>query len=85
MKNMLFMGAAKDKENEKRLIQGEKIDKNEILKQSKFSKFNSFDEFYPLIQFCFLTFCEQNDETCIKDEITDIDIIDEGEVPNEKV
>ena len=56
MKNMLFMGAAKDKENEKRLIQGEKIDKNEILKQSKFSKFNSFDEFYPLIQeFCFLT------------------------------
>ncbi len=37
------------------------------------------------VQFCFLTFCEQNDETCIKDEITDIDIIDEGEVPNEKV
>ena len=56
LKNMIFMGAIKDKENEKRLIQGEKIDNNEILKQSKFSKFNSFDEFYPLIQeFCFLT------------------------------
>lgn len=56
LKNMIYMGAIKDKENEKRLIQGEKIDNNEILKQSKFSKFNSFDEFYPLIQeFCFLT------------------------------
>ena len=56
LKNMIYMGAIKDKESEKRLIQGEKIDNNEILKQSKFSKFNSFDEFYPLIQeFCFLT------------------------------
>ena len=33
LKNMIFMGAIKDKENEKRLIQGEKIDNNEILKQ----------------------------------------------------
>ena len=56
LKNMIYMGAIKDKENEKRLIQGEKIDNNEVLRQSKFSKFNSFDEFYPLIQeFCFLT------------------------------
>jgi hypothetical protein len=56
MKNMIFMGISKDKENEKRLIQGEKIEKNDILRQERYSTFNSYDEIYPLIQeFCFLT------------------------------
>jgi hypothetical protein len=56
IKNMIFMGISKDKENEKRLIQGEKIEKNEILRQERYSTFNSYDEIYPLIQeFCFLT------------------------------
>ena len=55
-KNILYMGNLSDKQDEKRLIQGEKIDKNEILRQARFSTFNSYDEFYPLIQeFCFLT------------------------------
>ena len=56
IKNMIFMGISKDTQNEKRLIQGEKIDKNEILRQERYSTFNSYDEIYPLIQeFCFLT------------------------------
>lgn len=32
IKNFLFMGILSEKLNEKRLIQGEKIDKNEILR-----------------------------------------------------
>ena len=56
IKNIIYASILSDKQNEKRLIQGEKIDKKEILRQSRFSKFNSYDEFYPLIQeFCFLT------------------------------
>ena len=56
IKNIIYMGIFNDKQSEKRLILGEKIDKNEILRQSRFSKYNSFNEFYPLIQeFCFLT------------------------------
>ena len=56
IKNILFLGILADKQNEKRLIQGEKIDKNEILRQAGYSSFNSYYEFYPLIQeFCFLT------------------------------
>ena len=56
IKNSIYMGMINDNLTEKRLIQGEKIDKNEVLKQAGFSKFNSYDEFYPLIQeFCFLT------------------------------
>ena len=56
IKNVLFMGILSEKLNEKRLIQGEKIDKNEILRQAGYSVFNSYNEFYPLIQeFCFLT------------------------------
>ena len=56
IKNIIYMGILSDKQNERRLILGEKIDKNEILRQAGFSKYNSFNEFYPLIQeFCFLT------------------------------
>ena len=50
----------KEKENEinyeKRFILGSLIDEEEVIKQSKYSKFNSFTEYYPFIQeFCFLT------------------------------
>ena len=47
----------KEPENyEKSFILGEPIDSKEVIKQSKYSKFNSFSEYYPLIQeFCFLT------------------------------
>ena len=48
----------KEKEinHEKRFILGEPIDEKEVIEQSKYSKFNSFSEYYPLIQdFCFLT------------------------------
>ena len=56
IKNSIYSGIINDKLTEKRLIQGEKIDKNEILRQAGFSVFNSYYEFYPLIQeFCFLT------------------------------
>ena len=56
LKNIIYMGISKDKQNEKRLIQGEQIDKKEILRQESYSAFNSYDEIYPLIQeFCFLT------------------------------
>ena len=55
-KNIIYMGILSDKQDDKRLIQGEKIDNKEILKQAGFSEFNSYNEFYPLIQeFCFLT------------------------------
>ena len=56
VKNIIYMGILNDKQEDKRLIQGEKIDNKEILKQAGFSEFNSYNEFYPLIQeFCFLT------------------------------
>ena len=56
IKNIIYMGILSDKQNDKRLIQGEKIDNIEVLKQAGFSEFNSYNEFYPLIQeFCFLT------------------------------
>ena len=56
VKNIMYMGILSDKQDDKRLIQGEKIDNKEILKQAGFSEFNSYNEFYPLIQeFCFLT------------------------------
>ena len=58
IKNMIYIGNIKDKENlnEARLILDKNIDKKEILKQANFKAFNSYYEYYPLIQeFCFMT------------------------------
>ena len=58
IKNMIYIGNIKDKENlnETRLILDKNIDKKEILKQANFKAFNSYYEYYPLIQeFCFMT------------------------------
>ena len=56
IKSTIYASIFKDNQNEKRLIQGEKIDKNEVLRQFSFAKFNSYYEYYPLIQeFCYLT------------------------------
>ena len=47
---------AKEIKNEKRFILGEPIDQKEVIEQYGYRKFNSFSEYYPLIQeFCFLT------------------------------
>ena len=52
----------KDKEDyEKRFILGEPIDQKEVIRQSQLSKYNSYNEYYPLIkEFCFLTLFASN-------------------------
>ena len=56
LKTALFVGSIKSQQNEKKLILGEPINKQEVIKQANLTKYNSYIDYYTLIQeFCFLT------------------------------